>query len=505
VSSDGVREATVEDLQHQKVFTKKFKYVVSRLKKNPDQVFGRTQEEIADTRKATNRKLFGADFPLQTEEKRHKARDTLIKKYGVDNYAKTEEYRDKFRKTHMERYGVEHPMHSPRIRQLAIDNSKARYDGVHHTRHPNVVARTSATNMARYGANTPFGSEEIRSKANKSLYSKWGVTNPQMSPEVREKTKQTRISLGLTKVVGGMTMSEKAAEIGSAYSYVQRLVLRLGEEKSLPFIDAYSPGGSSLTRFTHDLFSGFGPVIDRKLPGTKFRPDLCFEDQKVVVEADGLYWHSDGSTNDTWNPHRTYHTNKLRAYETLGYRALFFRSDEIQHKPEIVKSIVHNALGANEHRVFARKCSIEEIDPVFFDMFHLMGKGSGRAYGLVYENKVVAGIQVRWVRKKDNLLDVSRFSTASATSVPGGWSRLIKHVQRVERPSKIQTFIDRRYGTGKHLAAQGWTKVTEGPSFRWTDGIRSVHRMKFKGNSGYDNGFFKIWDCGQAKWELSVD
>jgi len=28
----------------------------------------------------------------------------------------------------------------------------------------------------------------------------------------------------------------------------------------------------------------------------------------------------------------------------------------------------------------------------------------------------------------------------------------------------------------------------------------TLHRMKFKSNSGYEKGYYKIWDCGQAKY-----
>lgn len=73
---------------------------------------------------------------------------------------------------------------------------------------------------------------------------------------------------------------------------------------------------------------------------------------------------------------------------------------------------------------------------------------------------------------------------------------------KVLRPTYIQTFIDRRYGTGTHLKSLGWKFVHEYPSFRWTDGAMSYHRMKFPGSTGYNHGMAKIWDCGQAKWVL---
>lgn len=502
--SEGGTRVVIEDRGTNVLFSHHLKYIVYRLKKNPAQVFGRSQAEITEARKATNQERFGVDFPLQTEEKKQKARRTLIENHGVDNYAKTPEYREKFKKTHLKRYGVEHQMKAEVFKEKLKETSRSNHEGVYHTKHPSVQKRVEKTNQERYGAKTPLVAPRIRKRIVEKWKQVYGVDNPQKIPEVVAKRQATKAKLGYFELYDGKTIPQIAKEIGSGVGYVRRLIKRVGYEKAKPLLDSYEPGGSTLTRYVVSWFDDSHLIVDRQLPETSYRPDLRFEDQKVIVEADGLYWHSDGSKNETWNPGRTYHLRKLTAYESLGYRALFFRSDELYEKPEIVKSIVLNALRENKNRVFARKCTIQEIDPDFFTKTHLMGRGSGRCYGLVHNGKVVAGIQVRWVRKSTRLLDVSRFSTASSTSVPGGWSRLIKHVLKTEKPNTIQTFIDRRYGQGTHLASQGWVRKTEEPSFRWTDGILSLHRMTYPGNSGYEHGFFKIWDCGQAKWLLST-
>jgi hypothetical protein len=50
----------------------------------------------------------------------------------------------------------------------------------------------------------------------------------------------------------------------------------------------------------------------------------------------------------------------------------------------------------------------------------------------------------------------------------------------------------------------GFNYVHIYPSFRWTDGFQTFHRLKFPGNSGYDKDLFKIYDCGQAKYLLNL-
>ena len=78
--------------------------------------------------------------------------------------------------------------------------------------------------------------------------------------------------------------------------------------------------------------------------------------------------------------------------------------------------------------------------------------------------------------------------------------RSIDHI----KPDSITTFIDKRYGSGSYLSGLGFVYKHTYPSFKWTDGFESFHRLKFPGNSGYDQDLFKIWDCGQAKWILDV-
>ena len=132
-----------------------------------------------------------------------------------------------------------------------------------------------------------------------------------------------------------------------------------------------------------------------------------------------------------------------------------------------------------------------------------MGKGVGRGYCLIYNNEIVACMQVK--NKLVKQIEISRFSTKNGISVAGGFSKLLKHVVKAESATSVITFIDRRYGLGEYLKELNFTKKTEYVSFGWTNGEQVFHRMKFPGSTGYEQGFAKIWDCGQAKWEFVVE
>ena len=485
-------------------YTQKLSYILGVLKDDPSYVFGRSQEEINQVRAQTNLEKYGVKHPLQNKKVHQKMKDTLQERYGVDNYSQTLDHRYKFVATSQKHYGVDHPCKSDGVKARVMATSLLNHGGSHHTNDPKVREKLKRTSQERYGTDNPSQSSIVRDKIKETLVARYGVDNPQKDPAIRKRTRDTRVDKGLCMLYEGKTVQQIANEIGSGQGLVRRLIRSMGYEEAKPLLYSYTPGGSSLTDLVVSLFPSYNIVIDRKLPGTKLRPDLLFPDQKVIIEADGLYWHSEASANGHWNPDKKYHGRKLKAYEREGYRALFFRSDEIYGKTSIVQSISLNALGVNQKRVFARKCKLTNIDKSFFSDYHLMGKGRGRCYGLVYEDQVVAGIQVKWVKKGERLLDISRFATAPRTTVVGGFSKLVAFAVKQEKPNTVQTFIDRRYGTGRHLESLGWSFVGEYPSFRWTDGVSSWGRMKFPGDSGHEQGMSRIWDCGQAKWLLVV-
>ena len=195
-----------------------------------------------------------------------------------------------------------------------------------------------------------------------------------------------------------------------------------------------------------------------------------------------------------------YHISKQRLYRKNGYDSLFFRSDEILNSPEIVRSILLNRLGISKP-IYARKCQIKEVSTKesteFLQNNHLMGKGAGFSIGLYHEEELV--FLGRFRRTKDNNWDISRMCPKIGLSVVGGYSRVLKRFEREKSPDLLSNFIDMRYGSGEYLTAFGFVKTSLFPSFKWTNGRETFHRMRFRGNSGYEQNLVKIWDCGQKK------
>lgn len=353
------------------------------------------------------------------------------------------------------------------------------------------------TCIQKYGKITNLLTEETKDKSKKTCIEKYGSPHHMSSDEVKENLKKSMIEKGHWNHVDGMTTSE----VAKLYKVSNSTVLnRIEEFRNRP--DAKEMAGmSSIEVKISEFLSSLDLEFEKNKQINGKRYDFLVPSKNLIIECDGLYWHSDGCGRNYKG--KNYHKTKAELYKSANFDSLFFRENEILNKSHIVKSIIKNKLNLNE-RIFARKCTISKCGVFFFEQNHLMGSGSGRIYSLEYRGRTVAAIQVKWKSKKDGILEISRFCTKNGTSVVGGYSKLISHVEKAEKPKKIITFVDLRYGDGSYLERLGFQKTSEHLSFSWTDFKNTYHRMRYPGNSGYEKGLFKIWDCGQRLYEKSV-
>jgi hypothetical protein len=401
------------------------------------------------------------------ECKYKKREDISLAKYGVKNSAQRQEVRNKIRNTNIDR------LQSEEFKQ-----------------------QIKKINLERYGNENPMLVQSIVDKQKQTLLDKYGVDNimkySDTAKEAAKKMKETKISKGIIVTYNDKTRPEIAAEIGFSRSHFGKLVTEYGIEEALQM----EPTKTKLEQ----TFESFLKEQDLDY-SCQFRLEKKIADFKIdslLIECDGLYWHSDAAKMDP-----DYHLNKKEVYDNAGYNSLFFREDEIREKFDIVKSVVLNKLNRS-NRMFARHCRLDQIDnktsDSFFETNHLMGKGRGATYVLTFKDEIVAALRLK--RTKDQNYEISRFCNLKFNTVVGSFSRLLKFAMQDKNPDSVTTFIDRRYGKGSYLTNLGFKYIHTYPSFRWTDGFITFHRLKFPGNSGYDNGLFKIYDCGQAKWEL---
>jgi len=412
---------------------------------------------------------YGVNYcPLAHSPDANKKReDTMLKLYGVKNIFELPEIQEQIKKTCLERYGFEYHMQRDEFRELMSKEG--------------------------FGWNT----EESRKKIKETNLKTYGFEYATQNKEIQDKIIKTKIERGFINFVEGKTDQQWADETGISRTYANVLLRKYGSQALLNFergrtsietIIKYILDNNNIKYKEQEIF-----VNDDKT-GHK-RADFVIEDTNLIIEANGTFWHSENIRG------KTYHKEKREFYLKGGYNCLFFNEDEIMFKSQIVESIILNKLGLTKNKIAARKCQIREIEPSisreFYTENHLMGKSSGRTFGLFYKDKLVSCIQLR---KKQDGYEIARFCNLLNYSVIGGFSRLLSCAVKELNAKKIITFIDLRYGSGNYLPILGFEKQTEYLSFRWVGYIETFHRMQFPGNTGLAKGYKKIWDCGQAKW-----
>lgn len=231
---------------------------------------------------------------------------------------------------------------------------------------------------------------------------------------------------------------------------------------------------------------------NKRLGNLLIRPDVLVESCKLIIEVDGLYWHTEDKKS------RKYHYERAALYKALGYKLLVFSEKEVKHQRHIVDSMIANKMGKIKNKTGARNCktielSTQEAD-LFFKTNHLKGEGSGRTIGLELEGKVICALRFQCFESEIN---ISRFCCLCDWSVAGGYSKLLS---KLDRTKTIVNFTDARHGDGEHLSALGFRKVSEHVGFEWTNGYESFNRRLFHGSSGLDHGLKRYWDYGQTKW-----
>ena len=255
--------------------------------------------------------------------------------------------------------------------------------------------------------------------------------------------------------------------------------------------------------------------------------DLYIPKNKLAIELNGIYWHSLNKTQDHTEMKNS-HLQKTIGCFNAGITLLHFTSIEWDTKEEIVKSIILNKLGKTQNRIFARKCQIIEIpshiERTFLNTNHIQGYiPSTVAYGLEYNGELVTIITLGIPRyNKDFDFEILRIATKLNTVVVGGVSKLFKHFLKHNTKSSIMTYADRKYSNGDVYNTLGFTlshysKV----GYKWTkDGVEfnrwnfMKHKLKDKlkvfdenlaeEDNMFNNGYSKIYDCGQCVYKLDV-
>jgi len=266
-----------------------------------------------------------------------------------------------------------------------------------------------------------------------------------------------------------------------------------------------------------EIFKEFNPK-KTNLDGRQF--DVCFIDQKILVEFNGLYWHSEEKVG------KNYHIDKTKLAEKHGFRLIhIFSHIWEERKPQVI-DFLRSALGANSS-LYARKCYVQKIDAdvayLFCQENHIQGgvRRPHASFGLFNtETKELVSVMCFSKHHRNNTdYTLSRFCSSRGVNVVGGFSKLQKQAFAYFTSigiNKLYSWSDTSISQGKVYLTNGWSKDhTLKPDYFYFKGrhiIAKQARMKSKVGTPADmtesqhaaiDGLSRVWDCGKTRFSIT--
>ena len=253
--------------------------------------------------------------------------------------------------------------------------------------------------------------------------------------------------------------------------------------------------------------------------------DIYIPSQKIGIEYNGLYWHSELNGKDKW-----YHLNKLTECNDKGIRLIQIFEDEYVYNKELVLRKIEHILNIERlcPKIMGRKCTILEISnneaKEFLIKNHIQGySNTTLSIGAFYQG-ILVGVMCFNKTGKDNEWILNRFATDNKYICQGVGGKLFKYFIKLHNPKIIKSFADRRWTLteNKNLYTALDFKLTNVllPDYRYIDKSnpkQRIHKFNLRKKTLHNKynlpieltekqmteklGYVKIWDCGLYKYE----
>ena len=273
--------------------------------------YANQSEQIKQKTRETNLKKYGVTCTLQADCAKEKTKETLVRKYGADHISKTEHFkeklketsrkkygtdypiaskqvRDKIHATTLKHYGVENPFYSPEIQARAVKAKREKYGQLGPTREQLREAyqkhygvdwytqtqeyhdKVRATSLKKYGTEHPLSSEYAKQNRIRTCMEKYGVDNVRKAEQVKNHIRKVFMERY------GYDCPSKVPEIRRkqvANARTSKL-----EKRVAALLDSYN------IKYTTQF------VVSKN--GSIHAFDFYVPDYKILLDADGVYYHS---------------------------------------------------------------------------------------------------------------------------------------------------------------------------------------------------------------------
>ena len=349
----------------------------------------------------------------------------------------------------------------------------------------NNYSASTETKLLKYG-NPNYNNRE---QSEQTCMDRYGVSNVAKLSDVMEKAMTNMISTNIEKY-GVPYQTLRHFSTNSEYSSCNEALLQKMADYGLQ-------------------------IDDREFILGKYRYD--FKIWNTLIEVDPFPYH-----NSTWHPYheepisKSYHKNKSDNATVSGYRCIHIFDWDNTDK-------ILNLL-AMKDTVYARKCSIKEIDKKqsfdFVNRYHLQGDAKDKArVALFLEGEMVSVMTFGKPRYNKNYeWELIRY--CSSKKVIGGSQKLFNYFVKKYKPNSMISYCDFSKFDGHTYRNLGFILKGVKISKHWYNPKTGQHifdsllrQLGFdklfgtnygKGSSNrelmIEHGFVEIYDAGQAKY-----
>lgn len=502
----------------------------------------------------TNKSLYGTDYGFQNEEVKQKIKETCLKKYGVDHISKLDEVKEKRKITSNNKYGVDYPTQSLDIKEKIKLTNQKKYKVDYGFQNEEIKKKIKETYLKKYGVDHPNKNEIIKEKIKNTCLKKYGVpVVSQKIKEVREKVIKTSlekfnvINSSQTHITNyenynedyiknnfikdGYFLSKEFTEYfnirsDNSYAFKKKFNITENNKKNM------SKPQEELVEYIKSIYNK-NIITDSWKLLNRLELDLYLPEENLAIEFNGLMFHSYGKSqysifNNYKDEKANKHLKKTELCEDLGIQLLQIFGDEWDDpiKQDIWKSILTIKLNLSSKKINARDCILQKISnkeaSIFLKNNHLQGyKASLINYGLYHNNELVYVMTFGKSRFNKNYnWELIRACSLKYTIIRGGFSKLLTTFKK-EYKGSIISYGNRRWTyKNKNVYKNNLINISKPNYFYFNPKEKKLysrqqfqkHKLKnkleiFDANLSetenmYNNGYRKIYDCGNLVYEL---
>lgn len=450
----------------------------------------------------------------------HKTKNLLFSCFCSKHCAlKSELRKQKIKNTNIKKYNSEYHQTSEQGKLQRIQTNIARYGSLSPAKNKLVRQKIKQTNLKKYGHENIFGSNYGKEKIKQTNIQKYGEYS-YMTSKLSDYAKQHLTDkewLENQNKHFNKTLYDIAEDLkcspACVHQYFKKYNIIVLRQKQSNF-------EKDVCKFLNNLNISYQTNV--KINNIEY--DIVIPGHNLCIECNGIYWHG-----KTKNKTKNYHINKTLNAAKHNYKTIHIFEDQWVWKQEIVKSRLKHLLQISDQRerIFARDCIIVPVQSFdakeFFIKNHLFGYvNASIIYGLKYKQQFVAMISFSKGRYDDtSQFEILRFATDLNKIVVGSFSKLFSYFIKQYKPQTVISYADLCWGEGTVYQKMGFQrKNNTSPNYRYfkiNECLKLYSRLQFQKHKlskileTYDpnlneyqnmlnNGYDRIWDCGNAKW-----